>query len=389
MNQKSYADKGLIQKKNKTSGKLEWYARIVRVDGSGKKKEYTAKAESKAHARKLREELATKYDTRGENAVDGRKLLFRQAADVYQQKRLFKAVYHGKGDKRRKVAGVRALDGALSYLKVLREHFGSRQIKNISHSDIESFKIKRLSTPTRHGNERSISDVNSTLSLLRTIMKFCKQEGWITNSPFELGKTLISRADEVRRERTLSLDEERRLIDACVEKRSHLRPLVMTAVDTAMRRGELIKLAWEHVDLKHRTLKVIALNTKTARPRTIALTDRVYNELEQLWNLSDKEPKGLVFGIKNSFKKSFISACKDAQLEDFHFHDLRHTSISRMIKLGFAPMEIMKISGHSQINIFSRYVNPNEDTIRQVADKLTAYHKEQSAEVEIVGQFAN
>ncbi len=164
---KNTNDKGIIQKKNKTTGKLEWYARIVRTEGNGKKKEYTAKAESKVQAKRLRNELAENYNSRGESAIEGSKLIFRQVADIYQKKKLIEAVYHGEGNARRKVAGVRSLKPALHYLKVLSDYFGSKLIKNITHSDIEEFQIKRLKTPSMRG-DRSISDVNRALTLIRT-----------------------------------------------------------------------------------------------------------------------------------------------------------------------------------------------------------------------------
>jgi integrase len=385
---KSINDKGIIQKKNRITGKLEWYARIVRMEGDGKKKEYTAKAESKSHARRLRDELSEKYSLRGENAITGNKLIFRQVADIYKEKKLFEAVYHGEGNVRRKVSGVRSLKSALHYLNVLRDYFGAKLLRNITHSDIEEFQIKRLQTPTKRGN-RSISDVNRALTLMKTIMKYSKQKGWIQISPFELGKPLVSMADEVRRERVLSLEEEIRLLTFCKEKRSHLRPLIITALDTSMRKGELIKLTWDSVNFTNRTITIIAFNSKTARARTIGMTERVVTELSKLWEQSPKDLDSLVFGIKDNFKKSFASACKDAEIEDFHFHDLRHTAITKMISLGIAPMEIMKISGHSQINTFARYVNPTTNSIQKIADMLSAHQKQITSKVDETSEMVN
>lgn len=389
MAKKSINDKGVIQKKNKATGKLEWYARIVRTEGNGRKKEYTAKAESKSHAKRLREELSEKYNLRGEDAIDGNKLIFRQVADKYQERKLFEAVYHGEGNSKRKIGGVRSLKPALHYLNVLREHFGSKLLKNISHADIEDFKIKRLQTPTKRGGARSISDVNRPLTLMKTIMKFSKQQGWIQFSPFEMGKPLISMADEVRRERILTNEEEIRLLSVCNKRRSHLKPLIITALDTAMRRGELIKLTWDSVNFAASTINIVALNTKTARARMVGMTDRVIKELQILWEQSPKDLSGLVFGIKDNFKKSFASACKEAEIKNFHFHDARHHSITKMINLGIAPMEIMKISGHTQISTFARYINPDTSSIQKIADRLSAYQAESMMEADVSSQMNN
>lgn len=86
-------------------------------------------------------------------------------------------------------------------------------LKNISHTDIEEFKAKRLKTKSKCG-ERSIVDVNRTLALMRSMMRFAVQNGWIFQSPFELGKPLVSIADETKRERTLSRDEENHFLAA-------------------------------------------------------------------------------------------------------------------------------------------------------------------------------
>jgi hypothetical protein len=203
---KSVRDLGIIQKKNKTTGKLEWYARIIRIDGNGKKKEYTAKAESKSDARRLRNDLVVSFDKRGEQSIEGNKLIFRDLAEIYREKRLYEAVYHGEGKVKRKVGGVRSLTGSLHYLEVLKEHFGSKLIRNITHNDIEEFKTKRLKTVSLRG-ERSIADVNRTLELMRTILRFSVRQGWRAQSPFDMGDSLISKADEVRRERVLAFDE--------------------------------------------------------------------------------------------------------------------------------------------------------------------------------------
>jgi integrase len=149
-----------------------------------------------------------------------------------------------------------------------------------------------------------------------------------------------------------------------------------------MRRGEILKLRWDSVNFTNKTITVVAMNTKTARARNVALTDRLRDELQELWQKSTKDQNGLVFGITDSFKKSFNSACKEAEIEDLHFHDLRHTAITRLINLGIAPMEIMKISGHTQMNTFTRYINPEASSIQNIAKALSDSYKLPTIEIE-------
>ncbi len=156
-----------------------------------------------------------------------------------------------------------------------------------------------------------------------------------------------------------------------------------------MRKGELIKLKWDSVDFVNRTINIIALNTKTLRPRTVGMTERVFDELQKIWELSPKNKNTLVFGIKDNFKKSFASACKDAKIEDFHFHDCRHTAITRLIQAGLTPMEVMKISGHSQMTTFARYVNPDTSAVQRIAERLSAFNTEAMNEVSLSSELPN
>lgn len=223
------------------------------------------------------------------------------------------------------------------------------------------------------------------------MLRFAVQNGWVLRSPFEHGSPLISVADETRRERTLSFDEERRLLAACSEARQivyerngktiHanvtrgrelLRAILITALDTAMRKGELMKLRWCDVDLSKRVVTVTAVNSKTAKAREIGLTDRVHAELSGLWGQSLKDPKAPVFGVSD-IKGSFAGACREASIVNLHFHDLRHTAITRMVNSGLPPMEIMKVSGHTQWTTFARYVNPTTETAKHIAKTLSTY----------------
>ncbi|MEQ1921105.1 MAG: site-specific integrase [Pyrinomonadaceae bacterium] len=371
-------DWGITTKKNKSTGKDEFYARIVRTDGSGTAKQFTRKAVSKAEARRLRDEMVKIYDGQGEQAIEGSKLIFRELCDIYENKRLQKAEYVGDGRNRRKVRGKRSLLPSLNYVAVLKLHFGAKLVKNITHEDVEDFKQVRLQTPTNRG-QRSIVDVNRTLEHLRAILRFATRQGWLSKTPFEMGNPLISKAEENRRERTLTRLEETKLLEACVKRRSHLRPIIITAIDTAMRRGELFKLRWSDVDFESKTINILATNSKVERERIVGITKRVESELRRLWASSAKDNNALVFGIKDTIKTSFRSACKDAGIEDFRFHDFRHTAITRMIEANISPVIVQKVSGHSQFATFQGYVNPDKTGVVSVAEELSKYNEKQLA----------
>ncbi len=384
-------DWGLLQKKGR-SGELVWYARIVRVDSGGKKRQYLARADNKSHARRLRDDLTRKFADRGEDSIQGSKLTFRRFAEIYKQARLFPAEFHINNGNKTKVSGLKSVGPVLHYLSVLVDHFGRFSIALISHSDIEAFRASRLRIPSKRG-PRSVADVNRTLALMRTMMRFAIQNGWISHSPFERGRPLISLADEVRRERVMTGDEELLFMDACMNARlvgyerngkpvtacikrgrELLKAIVITALDTAMRKGEILSLRWRDIDLGRGVITISANNSKTSRARLTGITPRLADELQGIWNVSLKNPDSLVFGISD-FKKSFAAVCNECGIQNLKFHDLRHTAITRMINAGIPPMEIMKLSGHTQWSTFARYVNPTEETITRIAETLAYYNE--------------
>ena len=178
---------------------------------------------------------------------------------------LIEAEYH----EGRKMVGLRSVKSARTFLAVLKEQFSMRLIRSITHSDVEKFQRERLKTQTVRGEKRTIATVNRELELLRAMLNFAKREGWLIRTPFETGSPLISKADEVHRDRLLSSTEEVRLLAACTGRRTHLRPLIVAALDTACRRGEMLQLVWSDVDLTNRTIRIRATTTKTQRGRAV------------------------------------------------------------------------------------------------------------------------
>jgi integrase len=352
-----------------------WVARVDFTDESGKRRVARRYCETKTEANRKRQELVRDIEERGEKAVDGDKLTFKALADKYKEAKLIPAEYVNQ----RKIAGVRSLAPALFAVQILVEHFGDRRVRAITHSDIESFKLARLKVPTVRGTTRSITSVNRELEILRAVLNFALRQDWISKNPFNSGASLISKADETHRERLMTFEEEKKLLAACeVDSRKHLRPILIAAVDTAMRRGELLKLRWRNVDFDARSIEIEAFNTKTARARAVAMTSRLESELKQLYENAPEDPEGLVFGIKDNFKNGFAAACKDAKIDGLRFHDLRHTAITRMVEAGMQPAEVMRVSGHTTPAMLWRYMNANVATARRAANALDALRNSKS-----------
>jgi integrase len=200
-------------------------------------------------------------------------LTFNDLADFYQTKYLKLPEYRHD----RKISGLRALDRAQRGLTLFRRDFGTMRLSGLRYGDISHFRENRLNTETQYGRPRTIASVNRELVVLRRVLNIAVREGWIARNPINCGDSLISAADENKRERVLNRDEEERLLAAikAEPKRHHLHGILLLALDCALRRGEILTLRWSDIDLNNRTLTIRAFNCKTARSRTVAMTERV------------------------------------------------------------------------------------------------------------------
>jgi integrase len=393
--------------KRKTGGSIKTingriYARIQYMDEmTGKRKEKLRPAPNRTRARELVREMRRELSG-GQESLESDKLTFRQVADRYEKVKLVPPVFRNG----LKVSGKRSYRAQRYLLTALKNHFGSRLIRSIKPGDIEAYKAKRLATPViteknvREPNPvkqrkkilvrkvsierpRAIASVNRELSLLRQIFVFAETEELVLRNPFARAAKVISAAAETHRDRVLGRDEETLLLDACsTEARRHIRPLVIVALDTAMRKGELLTLQWKDVDLRLNMITVRATNTKTERSRMIGMTERVRGEIGRLWDISPKDRDGLVFGIRSEFRRAWSAAVAQIGAVDLHFHDLRHTAITRMIRAGVAASEAMKISGHTEMKTFQRYVNLTHESVTVSAGLLDRFNSDAAAHLD-------
>ncbi len=351
------------------------YARFQYRTDSGKTKTKYKPITDKRLAKRIVEDMRRELEDHGEGTLRADKLTFSELSSVYLEERVVPAKYSNGV----KVSGRRSLEPVRLNVRILNEFFGRKPIRTIKAADIERFKTTRLATPTVYGTQRKIASVNRELEQLRTMLSYAVQNEWLLRNPFTLTKGIISKAAEVERDRILSTEEEYRLLDACNGRRKHLRPLLICALDTAMRRGEIFRMRWADVSFVSNEIFIPQTNTKTEEARSVGITRRLREELEKLWNCSPKDQDGLVFGVTNTIKTAFKSLCEHAGVNGFRFHDCRHTATTRMIMAGCSHTEVMKITGHSQLTTFLRYLNVKTETTNKVASALDTYLSETSA----------
>lgn len=360
-----------------------WCARFTFTDNGGKRRNVRRRATSKSHGEEVLKEIIREFDKGGAEQLDAARITFNELCDFYEKHYVSEAKYVNN----RKVSGLRSVAGVRGYIKVFREHFGRQKLKAITYEHLRTYRNERLNTSTHQSKQRSLSTVNREMTYLRRILNIAERNGWIDKNPFKKGDALIHASDEIKRERILTRAEEQKLLQACVGYRAHLRPLVIAAIDTGCRLGELIKLRWTDVDFALGVITIEAFNTKTMRERQVSITTRFKDELGVLLSTA-KSNSDLVFGIKCEVRQGFRNACAAANLEGVRFHDLRHTHASRLDDLGFSLAKIGGQLGHTVMQTTLRYVNRDKTAILQVANALDAYNVQTNFPLE-VSQFVN
>ena len=131
-----------------------------------------------------------------------------------------------------------------------------------------------------------------------------------------------------------------------------LRSIAQFALETAMRRGELVGMRWSHLNLVKRTLRIP--DTKIGEAREIPLSSRAI----EILNGVPRRIDGRVFGLAaNSISQAFERAAERAGIADLRFHDLRHEATSRLFERGLNPMQVAAITGHKTLQMLKRYTH--------------------------------
>ena len=155
------------------------------------------------------------------------------------------------------------------------------------------------------------------------------------------------------RTRRLVDDEHQRLVEAASKDQGGMvGPLIIWAIETAMRRGEIAAMRWDHLDRKARVLLIP--ETKTGTPRRVPLSTAALGVLDGLPRRLD----GRVWGMRpDSISQAFERVCKAAGIEGLTFHDLRHEATSRLFEKGLNPMQVAAITGHKTLQMLKRYTH--------------------------------
>jgi integrase len=256
----------------------------------------------------------------------------------------------------------------------LKGFFGEKHLRDIKPMMIEKFKRERLATPTKHDTEerprpRSPASVNRDLACLSKILSMAFDNELVDSNPMRRVRLLKENGS---RERFITADEEVKLFAKLTGRRDHIRSVVTVALNTGMRRGEILDLQWEHVNFIARTIFIA--RSKTGKTRTIPMNDIVFEELKAL--KQDAGTRDFVFSVSktgvniDSIKTGWRNACAAAGLVDLRFHDTRHTFATRLRANGVHEWDIRDLLGHTTTRMTSVYTHQTPANLRQAVTTL-------------------
>lgn len=261
-------------------------------------------------------------------------------------------------------ANTRGAGKVAGLLRQLGRAFAGRTLREITPWLIERYKQERRAALV-FGRPIRPTTINRELSCLRRLFSLAVQWGKAESNPVRGVKFF---PEDGQCERVLSPEEIERLLTACT---AHSRPFVLLALNTGMRRGEILGLTWDRVDLAGGVLTLT--HTKNGKVRRVPMNALVR---ETLRTMPRSGP--YVFGGARPYgaiKTGWLAACRRAGLSGVRFHDLRHTAATAMVLGGQDLATVKELLGHSDIALTLRYTHPTPESKRRavgVLEGLTA-----------------
>jgi len=233
-------------------------------------------------------------------------------------------------------------------IEIWKTGLGNLMLSELTQHKIEKFLSERIDE-----KKLSTSTYNRHLSMLKAMLNKGKEWGLLLESP---AASIKKRKEDSGRTRFLSAEEVQALLNGASEI---FRPLLITALHTGMRRGELLSLQWQDVNLHTRIITV--QHSKSGKKRMIPLDDTVHETLKKL---PSRFGKGIVFPSSRNGKdaltdtnKTFTRLIEKVELKDVRFHDLRHTFASHLVMSGVDLVTVQQLLGHAHISMTMRYAH--------------------------------
>ena len=276
--------------------------------------------------------------------------------------------------------------------KLLKDEFGTKQLREISPFDIERLRASMIGKKTPRGTPRKGATVNRYRSLLSKIFSMAHDNGFFESNPCgRVGKS----KEGSGRERYLMAEEEPQLMAALAGELEYLRPAIIVALGTGLRKMEMLSLRVGHVNFSSKPVfcpvngtdaeiapnRLLVVKSKNKKPRTIPMNESVRGALLAL--ARDASADDLMFSLDrngvscSTIKRGFEEACNAAGITygitrsgGLTWHDLRHSFATRLREQGVHELSIMQLMGHSSLSMVARYAHGTPDDLQRAVSSL-------------------
>jgi integrase len=271
-----------------------------------------------------------------------------------------------------KAKGLRSLDKIQWQMPFIKVRLGPKALADIRVGDIDDL-VQDLKA-----RKRKPATINRYLALLRRMLNWAVEREYLDRTPFRRGSQAVIKLEREnnRRSRRLAADEEKRLLNAAPPT---TKALIIAALDTGMRRGELLSLRFGDVDFDRRVIHVRPENAKSKKGRSIPIaTTRLMAVLDWLRIDAAGAPKpnaAPVFSNRVSeplrdFRDGWLGALAAANIAGLWFHDLRGEYASRLVERGVPLSQVRDLLGHASIVTTERYDRQRFEALEAAAKRL-------------------
>ncbi|MBR57009.1 MAG: integrase, partial [Myxococcales bacterium] len=226
-------------------------------------------------------------------------------------------------------------------IRHLKLAFGKLSISDLTPSHVARYRDTRLAAVT-------MATVRRELVILRSALNIAMKDWGVSLPSNPVSQISLQKADKARTRR-LEAGEEQKLVFGW---NAEVGRIIVLALETGMRRGEILGVKKSHIDFSLRTLFIPS--TKTDSPRTVPLSSAAINALRAQLRASQRHSGGVIslhepplFSYTpRGLSGAFLKLCRKTGIDDLHFHDLRHEATSRLFEKGLNPVEVATITGH-------------------------------------------
>ena len=251
----------------------------------------------------------------------------------------------------------------LTSVKNLKAFFGTPTLEQVTPKRIVAYKNQRYADGVKPAT------INRELATLKKAFNLARREWeWCDDNP--VCRVSMEQENNTR-DRWLTVDEEARIVSAAP---AWLRELMVFAIHTGMRQGEILGLTWAGVDLFRRTVTVF--QSKNGERRTIPLNQTALDLLKHKYGGRSVDTE-LAFPSEaqtrlnaSNISRSLNLALAKAKMTDFHFHDLRHTCATRMVQAGVDLYKVQRLLGHKSPIMTQRYAHHCPESLRDGVEAL-------------------